>query len=126
MYRKLKRLLIAALLTAAAEDLYAEQFAYIVSFTDKNATPYSLFSPSTYLSPRALARRTTQGIAIDSTDIPVNATYVDTVLNLTGGKLHGTSRWLNMCVILLNDSTQIHAIDLTGSVITYTYNDGSV
>jgi hypothetical protein len=111
MYRKLKKLLMAALMTAATGDLYAEQFAYMVSFTDKNNTPYSLSSPEAYLSSRALTRRTTQSIAIDSTDIPVNTTYIDSVLTLTGGKLHGRSRWLNMCVILLEDSAQIHALD---------------
>ncbi len=111
MYRKLKRLLMAAIMTAATGDLYAEQFAYIVSFTNKNNTPYSLSSPGLYLSARALTRRTTQGIAIDSTDLPVNQTYIDTVLSLTGGKLHGASRWLNMCVVLLTDSAQIHNIE---------------
>ncbi|MFI5195975.1 MAG: S8 family peptidase [Chitinophagales bacterium] len=85
----------------------ASQYAFQVTFTDKNNTPYSLSSPLAYLSPRALSRRATQGISIDSTDLPVNPAYVDSVLSLTGGKLHETSRWLNMCMILLSDSSQI-------------------
>ncbi len=91
--------------------LYAEQFAYIVRFTDKNNTTYSLSSPLSYLSVRATDRRTRQGIAIDSTDLPVNRTYIESVLALTGGKIHGSSKWLNLCVILLRDSTAIHALD---------------
>lgn len=102
-------LLIATLL--AGNNLFAEQFAYIVRFTDKDNSPYSISSPSAFLSPRAISRRAAQGISIDVTDIPVNQTYVDTVLLLTGGKLHGTSRWLNMCVILIEDSVDIHNID---------------
>ena len=85
----------------------AQQFAFQVTFTDKNNTPYSLTSPGTYLSPRALARRTTQGIAIDSTDLPVNQAYIDSVLTITGGVFHESSRWLNMCMVLLHDSAQI-------------------
>lgn len=85
----------------------ASQYAFEVAFTDKNGTPYSLSSPLAYLSPRALARRSAQGIAIDSTDLPVNSSYVSSVLSLTGGTLHGTSRWLNLCTILLSDSSQI-------------------
>ena len=90
----------------------AQQYAFQVTFTDKNHTPFTLSSPSAYLSPRALARRVRQSIAIDSTDIPVNAFYVDSVLTLTGGVLHGTSRWFNMCILLLHDSTAI--LNLTG------------
>ncbi len=90
----------------------ASQYAFQITFTDKNNTPFSLTSPLAYLSPRSIARRTLQGISIDSTDLPVNAAYVDSVLTLTSGKLHETSRWLNMCMILLSDSSQI--LHLTG------------
>lgn len=89
----------------------AVQYAFQVSFRDKNNTPYSLSSPLAYLSPRAVARRTHLGIAIDSTDLPVNQAYVDSVLTLTGGKIHESSRWLNLCVVLLSDSTAIHNLD---------------
>ncbi len=89
----------------------AVQYAFQVNFTDKNNTPYSISSPIVYLSSRALARRTLQGIPVDSTDLPVNPAYIDSVLNLTGGILHESSRWLNLCVILLSDSTQIHALN---------------
>lgn len=109
--------LIAALLVS--NDTSAVQYAYQVSFTDKNNTPYSLSSPLAYLSPRALARRTAQGITVDSTDIPVNTTYVDSALHLTGGTLHIVSRWLNHCVILLGDSTQIHHLDGKAFISSY-------
>ncbi len=97
-------MLIGSLLGREAS---ASQFAFRVSFTDKNNTPYSLSTPLAYLSPRAIARRTTQGIAVDSSDIPVNQTYVNDVITTTGGVLHGTSRWLNNCTILLSDSSDV-------------------
>ncbi len=105
--RKVKWLFV---LLASMQSLVTsaqQQYAFQITFSDKNNTPYSLSTPSVYLSPRALARRTVQGIAIDSTDLPVNAAYVDSVITLTGGVFHETSKWLNMCMILLSDSSQI-------------------
>jgi serine protease AprX len=101
-------LIIAILLGTKA--IAATQFAYQVTFNDKNNTPYSFSSPLTYLSSRALSRRAAQGIAIDSTDLPVNPAYIDSVLTLTGGEFHEASRWLNLCVVLVLDSNQIHAL----------------
>ena len=112
MFRKVKLLFVLLALMQSFGTSAQSQFAFQITFTDKNNTPYSLSSPSAYLSPRSLARRTTQGIAIDSTDLPVNAAYVDSVLTLTGGVLHETSKWLNMCMLLLTDSSQI--LTLTG------------
>lgn len=83
------------------------QYGFRISFTDKGGTTHSLSNPLTYLSQRAVDRRTVQNIAIDSTDLPVSGNYMDSVLTLTGGKLHMTSKWLNYTVILLNDSAKI-------------------
>ncbi len=116
MWRKVYRfwLVILFLLSQKAN---ASQYAFQITFTDKNNSPYSLTSPLDYLSSRALIRRLNQGINIDSTDLPVNQHYVDSVLTLTGGRLHGTSRWFNMCFILLSDSSQI--LNLTGKAFIY-------
>lgn len=94
-----------------SDQATAQQYAYSVTFKNKNNTPYSLSSPLSYLTSRSVTRRVTQGIAIDSTDLPVNQSYIDSVLTLTGGILHGKSRWLNLCVILLDDSANIHIIE---------------
>lgn len=82
------------------------QYAFRVSFTDKTGSP-ALGTPLAFLTQRALDRRTAQNIAIDSTDQPVSPVYIDSVLALTGGKLHVTSRWFNQCVVLLTDSSKI-------------------
>ena len=82
------------------------QWAFRVSFTNKNGT-LNITNPLAFLSQRALNRRTAQSIAVDSLDLPVSPAYVDSVLTLTGGVLHTTSKWFNDCVVLLNDSSQI-------------------
>lgn len=93
-------------LSAFASRALQPQWAFRVSFTNKNGTS-SLSNPLTFLSQRALDRRSRFSIAVDSTDLPVSPAYIDSVLTITGGKLHVTSRWLNQCVVLLEDSSKI-------------------
>ena len=107
MSRKFTLLFLAFL--AFFEFANGTQFAYQVNFTDKNGT-VSFADSNSFLSPRSLARRHAQGIGLDSTDLPVNHTYVDSVLALTGGSLHCVSKWLNLCVVLVTDSNQVHAL----------------
>ena len=98
------------MLVCFSSNTSALQFAFQVNFTDKKGT--LTFSDSlTYLSHRALARRAAQGILLDSTDLPVSRAYIDSVLTLTGGKVHVISKWLNLMVVLVTDSNSIHALD---------------
>ena len=81
----------------------AESYYFFVQFTDKNNSPYSLSNPSEYLSNKALTRRLYFGIVCDSTDLPVNANYVNQIGNL-GIKVHSRSKWLNGITVIANDS----------------------
>lgn len=104
-------LCILGLLTLQSAVAQQTQFAFRISFTDKQgAAPLS--NPLSFLSQRAIDRRTTQGIAVDETDRPVSPDYIDSVLVNTSGVLHLRSKWLNYCVVLLTDSSQI--LNLTG------------
>jgi serine protease AprX len=100
-------LLLVLFVQASAQDA---QYAFRVFFKDKNETTHTLSNPIEYLSQRALDRRNKYSIGIDSTDLPVVKTYVDSILSLTGGVLHLSSRWRNSCVILLEDSANILAL----------------
>ena len=73
-------------------------YKYRVYFTDKNLSEYSLLHPEQFLSPRAVARRSKQGIALDSTDLPVCRQYVDALVQ-QGGKCVLTSKWNNTALI---------------------------
>lgn len=85
-------------------DLY-----YWVAFTNKDNTPYSFSQPDEFLSARAISRRSQQNIAIDSTDLPVNKTYIDSVLTYNCKYIH-QSKWLNGITIQTADSTNIDKI----------------
>ncbi len=87
------------------------QYAYRIHFTDKNGSVFSLQNPEVYLSERALSRRQKYGVATDSLDLPLVQTYLDSALQVTGGILHCTSKWLNQCVILVSDTNNVSSLE---------------
>ncbi len=98
----------------------APQYAFRIQFKDKQGSP-SLANPLVFLSQRALDRRTAQSISLDSTDQPVVQAYVDDVISNTSGKFHSASKWMNSCVILLTDSSQILNIQSKPYIADITY-----
>ena len=71
------KLLVATLLLASTG--WAQVNRYVVFFTDKNGTPFSVDAPTEFLSPRAIERRVEQGISVLPEDLPVNENYVEGV-----------------------------------------------
>jgi len=84
-------------------------YYFYVQFTDKNNTPYSLSSPSEFLSDRAITRRTSFGLTCDSTDLPVNPAYIQQIRNL-GIPVHNRSKWMNGVTVLLPDSSIMNQV----------------
>jgi serine protease AprX len=106
----MKKTLLATIILLSTITLSAQTpMKYWVQFTDKGNNTYTIGNPSAYLSPRALQRRTTMAIAIDSTDLPCTPMYVAGVA-ATGATVHAQSKWLNG-VIVIADSTQMLLID---------------
>lgn len=83
---------------------------FLVSFTDKANTPYSLNDPGAFLSERALARRSIQGIPLDDTDLPVDPAYIATVLAQGDVQLVNRSKWFNAITIRSTDQQALAAI----------------
>ncbi len=92
-------------LSAAAQT----EYYFYVQFSDKNNSPYSLSNPSAYLSARAIERRNTFGISCDSTDLPVNPSYINQ-MSLPGIKLHSRSKWMNGVTVLVGDSSLMQQV----------------
>lgn len=100
------------LLSFFASYTNAQQYnKYIIQFTDKNNSPYSFDRPSDYLSAKAIARRTKYSIALDSTDLPVNPVYIQTVLAQGNITLLVQSRWLNDILVYTTDQAALDAIN---------------
>lgn len=88
------------------------EYAYRVYFKNKTATTFSLSSPAQFLTQRSIQRREKYHIPIDSSDLPVCLSYIDSVLAVTNGTLHSVSKWQNTIVVLMTDSSLIHLANI--------------
>ncbi|MBL0341828.1 MAG: S8 family peptidase [Bacteroidetes bacterium] len=103
-----KILFYLILLCAPAFSTYAQN-RYVIFFTDKNNSPYSISNPSAFLSPRAILRRTQQNIQVTTQDLPVNPAYVNGVI-AAGGNVLNTSKWFNSVTIDASSSGILSAV----------------
>lgn len=69
-----------------------------LTLRDKAGGVCSLARPADFLSPKAIARRERQHIAVDSTDLPVSRRYLE-ALRAKGADVVATSRWENTAVV---------------------------
>jgi subtilisin family serine protease len=82
---------------------------YVVLFTDKDNSPYSVGVPQDFLSQRAIDRRLRQGIPVTTEDLPVNPWYLDSVAS-KGARILNRLKWQNGVVVECDSLTRI-AID---------------
>jgi subtilisin family serine protease len=100
------------LLTALSfTTVFCQNTKWIIQFTDKNNSPYSISNPSQFLSQKAIDRRAKYHIAIDNTDLPVNPSYVQQVVAL-GATYLNQSKWLNQILISCSDSAILDSINV--------------
>lgn len=95
---------ILLILLCFTNILFADSYYFFIQFKDKNNTLYTLDNPSVYLSSKSIQRRSEQQIAIDSTDLPVNTSYITQVVN-QGVSFHSASKWMNGITVLTEDSS---------------------
>ncbi len=96
----------------------AQQYYYFVAFKDKPHYQEIVYQPSLYLSPKAIERRTVNGVALNPNDVPPDTAYVNALARLPL-YLHAKSRWFNGCVVLVNDKkieSQLAALPFVSSV----------
>ena len=98
-------LLLASLTSNAAKIKFPGGKCYIYRYAlkDKATTNYTLDKPQRFLSQKSLERRQRQGVAIDSTDLPVCRAYIK-LFDVRGTKIVGTSKWQNTVLVQSNDS----------------------
>ena len=101
---------------------------YLVYFSDKDDTPYSIDQPEQYLSDRAISRRLNQNIAITEEDLPVDPAYIQEVLNLGDVDFIYSLKWFNAILVETEDPSVIDQISELNPVVgtqlsTYIGND---
>jgi serine protease AprX len=97
--------------------LSAQNKKYVVYFTDKNNTPYTISDPTAYLSSKSISRRQKQHIPIAANDLPVTPAYVDS-LTLHGAQVYYSLKWMNAAVVSA-DSAQMVGINALPFVQKY-------
>jgi subtilisin family serine protease len=108
----MKRIVTLIILLTASTGLLQAQFSrYIVQLTDKKGTPYTVSASSAYLSAKSIARRTNQHISIDSTDLPINPAYLDSIRNVPNVTVINSSKWLNQVLIKTTDANALTKIN---------------
>jgi len=85
-----------------------------IYFTDKNNSGFSLSQPQDFLSSKSIQRRNNYSIAFDSRDLPMNRTYIDSILNYPGVTFLAKSKWFN-CITIQADST------ILNDLLTYSF-----
>ncbi|MBK6839370.1 MAG: S8 family serine peptidase [Bacteroidetes bacterium] len=98
----LRILLVLILVSSCFVDAGASK--YFISFSDKNNTPYSVSTPSDFLSAKAISRRITQNIPVLQNDLPVDPAYILAVQN-TGAVVLNRSKWYNGIIIDCDSAT---------------------
>lgn len=93
---------------------------YLVSFTDKNQSPFSISKPAQFLSERAILRRINAEIDIIEQDLPVNPFYIDSIEDYSA-QASFSSRWLNAVLVRMDDSLKLENIKLLTFVDSVAY-----
>lgn len=112
------RLLLIILALVSIEQMSAQKQNYWVLLNDKSSTPFSIENPQEYLSQRAIDRRESQGISIDSRDLPVDPNYIGQLSDIEGVGIRYSSKWFNAVAVRCEPSllTQIEALPFVGLV----------
>ncbi len=83
---------------------------YLVSFTDKDNSPYNINLPLEFLSQASIDRRIANNVDVNITDLPVNPAYIDSLKNLGIYAFH-KSKWLNAALVKLTDTADLIAVN---------------
>ena len=87
----------------------AKNYLYRITLADKDGTPFKIGKPEKYLSVKAIERRKRQGLAIDSTDLPLSPKYVKAIAK-AGHRIVGQSKWNNTLLIQGADSAKMEGL----------------
>ena len=94
---------LAILVWFASSVGWAQTNRHVISFKDKNNTPFSIQQPQAFLSTKALKRRSHSSVAVTSDDLPVTPSYI-TQVRATGAQAFYTSRWMNALLVEASDA----------------------
>ncbi|HVG40472.1 MAG TPA: S8 family serine peptidase [Chitinophagaceae bacterium] len=89
----------------------AQLTRYVIQLKNKGNSPYSLSKPAEFLSQRSIARRTLYAIPLDSTDLPVNPSYIESIRTSGAVTILNVSKGLNQVSIQTTDAAALAKIN---------------
>lgn len=92
------RFLISIVLVSLTLSLKAQVNRYMVFFSDKANSPYSIEKPEDFLSEKAISRRQKQAIDIQVNDLPVNPQYLKQLVD-RNIDVYFSSKWFNAALV---------------------------
>ena len=111
-------MMVLLMICCFVKDGHAQFTRYIVRFSDKSGTPYSISNPGAFLTQRAIDRRNRYQIPIDSTDLPVSPRYLDSIRLAGNVTILNISKWLNQVSIETSDPLALAKINSFPFVIS--------
>ena len=88
-------------------QVYAQEtFMYRLMLKSKGNPPFSTEHPEMFLSDKSIQRRAKQGFVVDSTDLPIDPSYLQAIAN-TGAEIRTFSKWVKTVVVHIPDSSFI-------------------
>jgi hypothetical protein len=111
-------LMLSFVMSSSTQTAWAQN-KKVIFLTDKKNTPYSISQPEAYLSARSINRRNRFNIPIDSSDLPVNPSYVAQISSLPDVQMLGTLKWMNALIIDCNNASVMNQISLLPFVKSY-------
>lgn len=76
----------------------ANDYKFRLVLKDKGTSAHSIQKPETFLSEKAIQRRSKRNIAIDNSDLPISEDYL-TQIEQIGCKIASKSKWLNTVTV---------------------------
>jgi serine protease AprX len=100
-----KKIAITVVIALIANLLSAQVATkFWIKLADKNGTPYSVSTPTAFLTQKSVNRRVAQGILVDQTDLPVTPAYVAQIDNIANVKVLYASKWLNSVAVTITST----------------------
>lgn len=116
MEKKSKWLSLILFFVACMVNAQVAENRYLVYFTDKDNTPYSVDQPEEFLSERSIQRRANQAIEVSVQDLPVDPAYISQVQDLGDVEIIYPLKWLNALLIETTDPDVLEALEAMENV----------
>ncbi len=117
-----KKIVLAILLAFATQCFKAQyNHKFWVKLTDKNGTPYSIGTPTAFITQKSVNRRAAHGVAIDQTDLPVTPSYISQIDAITNVQVLYASKWMNAVAVVITNTASAAITTATNAINTLSF-----